>query len=288
MITKRPYRMLCDNPRVHDFLSEIYTKDCKNGMPAPFLDYSQSYPDFEAAMSHRIELWEDEGMLVAMAWYEIKLDKALISLRPGYEALIDELLDHAEQYIHKPGEPAEFWLRSKQTAVRQRLAERGYAVKNQWPMKCYDFSKGDIPYELPEGNRFLDNENEAVDFTRLHDCIWRGFDHGDRPDDDVDFQIHFTASPYYRDELPAIVVNDAGDYVCYAGMWHDERNKLAYMEPLCTVPDCRKKGIAAATMAMLVKRMRELGCTHMTGGANEFYTRIGFEVEFMEEVWGKA
>ncbi len=60
-------------------------------------------------------------------------------------------------------------------------------------------------------------------------------------------------------------------------MWWLPENKLAYMEPLCTVPDHRRKGLAAAALSEMARRMRPLGAEWMTGGDNEFYTRIGYE-----------
>lgn len=285
MIERKPYRMLCDFQRAYDFLSEVYERDCRNGRHAPFLEYAQVYPDFEANLSHRIALWEENGVVVAMAYYEIHIGKALMALRPGYERLIDEMIDYAEQSLCAPGAPVCFWMCSTQAAIRSRLASRGYAVKDQWPMKVYDFAKGSLGYALPEGYRFLDATREALDFAKLNRCCWRGFDHGDNPQGDGDEQRHSAAALHRRDDLAAIVVNGAGEYVCFAGMWLDARNGLAYLEPLCTVPECRRMGVAAAALTELQRRTSALGCTHMTGGGGDFYTNIGFDVEYQEEIW---
>ena len=43
--------------------------------------------------------------------------------------------------------------------------------------------------------------------------------------------------------------NEAGEYVCYAGLWWVPENKLAYMEPLCTVPEYRHMGLASAALS---------------------------------------
>lgn len=216
------------------------------------------------------------------------MGKALLALRPGYERLIDELIDYSEASLCAPDKPTAFWMCSTQTAIRERLGERGYSIASSWRMKVYDYAKGAISYSLPEDYRFLDNARETVDLVKLYRCTWRGFDHGDTPDDNVDDKAHSAAAPHLRSELPVIVVNDADDYVCYAGMWAVERIGLAYLEPLCTVPDCRKKGIAAAALAELQRRTSALGCTHLTGGSNEFYTRLGFDVAYVEEIWEKG
>jgi len=61
-----------------------------------------------------------------------------------------------------------------------------------------------------------------------------------------------------------------------AGMWWTPENNLAYMEPLCTVPKYRKKGLASAALSEHYRRLKPLGATHMTGGGDPFYEKLGF------------
>ena len=65
-------------------------------------------------------------------------------------------------------------------------------------------------------------------------------------------------------------------YVCFSGMWWVPENHLAYMEPLCTVPEHQHKGLAAAALSEHVRRLRPLGAEVMTGGGNPFYEKIGY------------
>ena len=48
------------------------------------------------------------------------------------------------------------------------------------------------------------------------------------------------------------------------------------MEPLCTHPDHRRRGLAAAALSRHYHRMKALGATHMTGGGDPFYEKIGY------------
>lgn len=63
-------------------------------------------------------------------------------------------------------------------------------------------------------------------------------------------------------------------------IWH-------IMEPLCTVPEYRRKGLAAAALAELYRRMKPLGATHMTGGDNPFYKAIGYQSCISWTIWEK-
>lgn len=59
------------------------------------------------------------------------------------------------------------------------------------------------------------------------------------------------------------------------------------MAPLCTVPEYRHKGLAAAALSAHYRRMKELGAVCMTGGGNEFYRRIGYNRKILTYGWKK-
>ena len=48
------------------------------------------------------------------------------------------------------------------------------------------------------------------------------------------------------------------------------------MEPLCTVPEHRNKGLAEAALTKQYRTLKPLGATHMTGGDDSFYKKIGY------------
>ncbi len=66
-----------------------------------------------------------------------------------------------------------------------------------------------------------------------------------------------------------------------------EKNKFAYMEPLCTVPEHRNKGLARAALSKHYHIMKALGAQVMSGGANSFYAGIGFKNATNYTFWQK-
>ena len=46
------------------------------------------------------------------------------------------------------------------------------------------------------------------------------------------------------------------------------------MEPLCTIPEYRNRGLAAAALSEMYRKTKKLGATHMTGGDNAFYKKL--------------
>lgn len=84
-----------------------------------------------------------------------------------------------------------------------------------------------------------------------------------------------------------VIADESGEYVCYAGMWWTPENHLAYMEPLCTIHEYRHKGLAASALSEMYRRTKALGATHMTGGANRFYQKIGYQNAVKWTFWKK-
>ena len=64
-ITSRPYRLLSDHMEVYDFMTEIYERDWRNGVPAPFLEYALSSDWMDKSLVHRNRLWFDGSRIVA-------------------------------------------------------------------------------------------------------------------------------------------------------------------------------------------------------------------------------
>lgn len=87
--------------------------------------------------------------------------------------------------------------------------------------------------------------------------------------------------------LPLTIADQKGEYACYAGMWWTPENKLAYMEPLCTIPEYRHRGLASAALSELYRRTKVLEATHMTGGGAGFYKAIGYKPAVKWTYWIK-
>ena len=94
-------------------------------------------------------------------------------------------------------------------------------------------------------------------------------------------------APHATKNLSVAVANEEGAYVCWAGMWWTPENKLAYLEPLCTIPEYRHKGLAAAALSELYRKTKALGATHMSGGESEFYRKIGYIPAVKWTFWKK-
>lgn len=282
-IARRPYRSLVDFLKVYQFMLDNYSLDWKRGAPAPFFEYAQVLYWTDKTQSHRNAIWEDNGHIIAFAWYSNAIGEAYLNVSDGYEFLIPEMVDYAEDRLSKEDGSLHLKLSMAQVAVLEEAHKRGYENVAEWTEGIYDFSKGPLAYPLPEGFSF--EEPGEYDVKKMIDASWRGFDHDSEPEGGVERGYHLMAAPHATPELDVVIKNADGQYVCYAGMWLVPENKLAYLEPLCTVPEYRRMGLASAALSELYRRTVVRGATHMTGGADPFYFSIGYEGLLNRSVW---
>ncbi len=87
--------------------------------------------------------------------------------------------------------------------------------------------------------------------------------------------------------LMTIAVAPDGEYTCAFGMWFDEQNEYAYLEPLATVPKYRRMGLATVALTEAIRKTKAKGVKYCFGGGGEFYSSIGFEIIGNRELWKK-
>lgn len=294
-IKTKQFQILTDIDLVWKLMTDIYDHEETNGPAAPFFEYAIISSWLDKAYLRMNRLWLDGDLPVAFVFYESPVTSTYFVLRPGYEFLAGEMIEYAESAYPKFDEPREMILLKGQKALIEAAEKRGYNVEYEQTDRIFDFRKGKLDYPLPEGYRFVDSSES--DPLKSAKCLWDGFnseEHGEFRGWDIPTKaggvsphelytdvLCATASPspHATYEHTVIIADKNGDYVCFSGMWWVPENKLAYMEPLCTVPSHQRKGLAAAALSRHDKVMRALGAEVMTGGGNDFYKRIGYQDE---------
>lgn len=282
--------MLADCGKIYQFMLDIYERDWRNGVPAPFFEYA--YASFaywmDITYSYKNRIWEDDGEIVAFCFYEAPVTDIYFSLKPGYEELASEMIAYADEHMAVKNEKIQLILFGGQDALQKAAEEMGY--RRVWERTDMQFDFADeLAYSLPEGFHFV--RPEEYDLAKESECCWKGFDHEQNEGpwehqyEQNDYLLRL--APHATPELAVAVADEKGEYVCHAGMWWTPENKLAYMEPLCTVPAYRNRGLAAAALSELYRRMKKLGATHMTGGDHAFYGKIGYKPAVKWTYWKK-
>lgn len=292
MIISRPYQYLVDHMAIYNFMVDIYERDWRNGVPAPFLEYALCTTWMDKRYLHRNRVWFDGENIVAFVFTENDPAQIFFSLRPGYEYLAGEMIQHAEKNMLYKNGKQKFILFKGQNVLIDVVRRNGYQKVYEHTDMIYDFENNvPLDYPLPSGFHFVDNKEISLEKQLI--CLWKGFDREEKEgvwtSDHMDDGYILLSAPHLTPQYPVVIANDlSGEYVCYAGMWWTPQNHLAYMEPLATVPEYRHKGLASAALSELYRRMKPLGATHMTGGANPFYAKIGYQPMIVWTEWEKA
>ena len=301
-ITTKQFQLLSDINLVWDFMVETY--DWKNdcGRPAPFFEYALTALCIDTSYSFLDRLWFDGDKVVAFVYYENPVTDIYFNVRKGYEFLADELVDYAISNMPHFGGEQQFVLFDGQQYLKDAAAKRGFKKVYEWDELIFNF-KNELNYELPQGYHFV--EPGDIDIIKCSKLCWYGFGHGERGDfvdwDKYDDSMDWTPakshkgalsrilspSPHDSSQYNIVIADKNEEYVCFSGMWWVPQNQLAYMEPLCTHPDHRKKGLASAALSLHYKRMKALGATHMTGGGDPFYQKLGYGKGYHCTIWRK-
>ncbi len=292
-IRTKQFQILTDIGLVWRLMTEVYNHEETNGPAAPFFEYAviSSWLDKDYLRLNRF--WLDNDVPVAFVFYEQPVTSMHFVLRPGYEFLAGEMIEYVETAFPKFDEPLELNFLSGQKALIQAAEKRGYRTVFEEADRILDLRTGRLDYPLPAGYHFVDAKSS--DPLKSAKCLWDGFNSAelgpfvdwDVPTKNGGLSPHelyqnvmcatLSPSPHATYDLTVIIADEKEDYVCFSGMWWVPENKLAYMEPLCTVPGHQHKGLAAAALSRHDQVMRGLGAEVMTGGGNAFYQKIGYQ-----------
>ncbi|MDF2543877.1 MAG: N-acetyltransferase [Herbinix sp.] len=284
LITNRSYRYLVDFEPVYQFMLENYSIDGVTGQKPPFFEYAQTLLDFDREHTYLDQIWEDQGHIVAFCYYELSPGQVYINRKKGYDFLIPEVISYAEQNMRFKDGKLSFCTYNTQVVIEDELKRRGYRKGNEWPVNIFDLEKP-MRHGLPDEFHFV--AHHEIDYLRLTQMIWRSFGSSEWQNKDATGAYLQQYSPHQTKDLDVVIAAQNGDYACFAGMWLVPEVHLAYLEPLCTAPEYRNKGLASAALSELCRMTKKLGATHMTGGVNQFYTDLGYNTICFNVLWEK-
>ena len=296
VIKLRKYDVSKDFKLVSDFLVEHHQPDNRDGnFPLPAWEYMHGHPYLDEKSLDKIGVWGNSGEIVGIVHYEHALGESFFEIHPEYTHLKPEMLEHAERYLYGKTQDGRSYLKAFVNdfdiefgvLAKSRGFERD--VTNDRPMSQLKMTH---PFEpvisLPDGFE-LKSLAEDNNLTKLDRVLWRGFNHGDEsPAIDLEKRKKQQSVPNYRKDLNIIIVAPDGNYVSYAGTWFEEKNKFAYVEPVCTDPNYRRMGFAKTALFEGIRRCGEFGAkVAYVGSVLPLYQAMGFSKIFTCNCWIK-
>ena len=227
-----------------------------------------------------IQLWENDGGLIGVVYFESPTDAALIG-DPTHPELLPLMLDWAEARYREKGSNQPLMIEAMESNVGRcdLLQARGYTLYHDYFIhRRKPLDPGDLEsVNLPLG--FSIKRNETPEDDRL--CRRAGlevFGRGGTAEQDE----FLKQAPSYVPDLHFLVWSDQHEVAAFCTLWIDPANHYAEFEPVGTVPRFQKRGLGSALLAYAHNQLREKGCPLATvqswsasEGANKLYQSAG-------------
>jgi predicted N-acetyltransferase YhbS len=199
---------------------------------------------------------------------------AYIQRRPGYDYLLDEMLDYAATKYVQDG-ITRLWVTSHDIALTARAQERGYTPSGRHPEYWMEIDLADLPdAQLPEGFRFQ-SMADSNDLEKRRKVLGLSFYHKDAREWATIFSYQeLQKAPDYRKDLDLVVVAPHSEFVSCCIVWVDTYNKIAMLEPVGSIV----LGMGREVVMEGLRRARGLGArTGIMTSALTYYEKIGFK-----------
>ena len=266
-----------DFEAVCDFLIELNRDDNShiNWNWARF-EWMSEHPEFDKSCINSIGLWLDNGKIVGAAIYDMYFGEAFCGALPGYQAIYPEIVNYAYRELRDENGLGISICDDNDMEITAAPAQ-GFAKAEQSETVMSVELKSELPVELPDGFRFagLDPVKEPYAFQWL---LWQGFDHGtDKTEFEQAEEIVPQSRRHFDPRLSVAAVDQGGEYAAYCCVWFHPKTDYAYVEPVCTVPGHRGKGLAKAVIGKALNRASRLGAKRAyVISDTAFYERLGF------------
>lgn len=267
-----------DYENVRQFLVELNAnnKNHINWNWARF-EWMFEHPEFDKSAIDSIGLWWDSEKVVGAAIYDMYFGEGFCGVLPEYENLYADVLDYAYDKLKDEGG---FGLAiCDDNAEKIKIAEKkGFVKAEQTESIMKLMLDNKLDYILPE-NLHIESFNPAENPYEFQWILWQGFDHGtDKAEFEKAEEIVPQKRPNLIEDLSVVVVNELGEKLAYCCVWYDKNTDYAYVEPVCTVPSYRGKGLAKAVVYEALNRARSMGAKSAYVISDmQFYRNLGFE-----------
>ncbi len=239
-------------------------------------EWMYEHPYFAKDMRNAIGLWFDGDRVVGAAIYDMYFGEAFAGVLPEYAALYPDVLKYAYGAL-KDDSGLAIAICDANGAEIEAAEKAGFArgVESETVM-AIDLD-APLPAELDPEFRLYEPDPDE-DFRAVQWALWQGFDHGE---DRAQFEREEAPTPqkrkHFRRELNLCAVCPNGEYAGFVCLWMHDGTDYAYVEPLCTIPKQRGKGIAKALLYEALNRAKALGAkTAYVISDMPFYEKLGF------------
>lgn len=270
-----------DYDAVCEFLIELNSSDNShiNWNWARF-EWMYEHPEFDKGHAEAIGLWIDEDKVVGAAIFDTQFGEGLCAVLPGYQEIYSEVLEYAFNHL---SDDSGFSLAVCDDSEDEKaeVLKHGFVRTEQTENVMELDLARKMKVSLPQNLRFV-NPDPVEDAQKLQWLFWQGFDHGeDRSEFEKEESIVPKVRKHFNRELCVAACDPDGQLVSICGLWYSERTDYVYLEPVCTIPRYRGKGVARAVIYEALNRAKALGAQKAYVISDmDFYRRLGFKDKY--------
>jgi GNAT superfamily N-acetyltransferase len=303
----RSYQTEDDFWCIRDFLREVFlcNKRRMHSWPVARWDYWRWHGILnlgDGKLEEHVFLWETEENQIVAVLNREAAGQTFLQIHPVWKTaqLEEEIILQAEERLACPssrgGKVLWVWCDAGDTQRQGILQNHGFnhiteADENQW---LRDLQQAIPENPVREGYR-IRSLGEASELPARSWASWRAF-HPEEPegnyDRDSSWYQNIQAAPLYRRDLDLVAVTQSGEVAAFTTLWYDDVTRCGYFEPVGTMPEHQRCGLARSLLSEGMRRLKRLGATQaMTIGgeppANALYQSVMGPIHDISQPWEK-
>ena len=242
--------------------------------------HAHSYLDQDKLTS--IVIFKDESdAIVGLITYDTGFDDRTYLIHTSSDkALLGSMIDTV---LAQEDGRAVIKANARDTVLCRLLQERGFEKKHRELCVLALDLTDPLEYSIPDPY-VISPKGFSAEPWQYQLVIHKGFGNTDIPEKWDEALLE--RIPHRKEYLNTFAIAD-GEYCAHCGLWYTEGD-TAYVEPVVTLPQHRKQGLAKATIYEGCNRARALGAKRATVLSDQvFYYRIGFKLSSEVYWWEK-
>lgn len=231
--------------------------------------HEHSYLD-EDNLTSIIMFKNENGVIVGLTTYDTGYDDRVYLIHTSSDkVLLGFMIDTV---LETEGSSAVIKVNTKDAVLCQMLQERGFEKNHRSSCILSLDLSNPLEYSMPDMYT-MSQQGFVADPWQYQLVIHKGFDNEGIPEKWKDDLLNHI--PHANKDLKTFAIANT-EYCAHCGLWYTTGD-TAYVEPVATVPEHRKKGLAKAVVYEACTRANALGAKRaIVISDQEFYFRIGF------------
>jgi mycothiol synthase len=306
-LVMRPYQTENDYWQIRNFLREVFMRNDQRMLswPVARLDYWRWHGIMnlnDGPLEKYVYMWEAENGQIAAVLNREGAGQAFLQIHPTFKSIVleEQMIALAEEHLRGPSRKGGLvlwvWSDAGDTQRQEILASRGFAhIANadeyQW-RRSLDLV---IPDNPVRGDYTIRALGEVTELPSRCWASWRAF-HPDQPDKDYDndwaWYQNIQSAPLYRRDLDLVAISPNDEVAAFTTIWYDDVTRCGYFEPVGTMPEHQRHGLARSLLCEGMRRLKRSGATQVMtiGGeppANGLYKAVLGPVFDLSQPWEK-